>query len=271
MMVEQSDAAGPKSRNHFQAWLFGPFRVRRNGAELVDRGWSRKSARTLLKWFLLNPGRPFTTGELCEVLWTGRAGSDSIKKLHVTLHYLRHILEPDLPRGHDSTFIRTDDSGRYWFDPADSWWTDLGATEWLWSSANARRERADHPGAITILQRLLDYYGQGFLPEELYEDSFAPFRDAQDRKHDETLHALLGLYEATGRRYEALTCAQQILDRDPYSECAMTSLVEAQLEQGNRATAISELDRFVRRLEDDLGIRPSRRILDLRDRMSRPD
>lgn len=266
-MGGESDGSEPASPSHYQAWLFGPFRVRRNGVEIDDTVWSRKSARTLLKWFLLNTRHSFSAAELCEVLWPGARESDSINKLHVALHSLRHILEPDLPRGHVSTFIRTDHTGNYSFDPGDSWWTDVGATEWLWQSARTRRERDDKDGVISVLQRVLGYYGQGFLLEELYDDAFAPFREAQERKHDETLHTLLVLYSETGHRYEVMTCAQQILDRDPYSECAVMALVEVHVEQGNLAAAITELDRFIEKLADDLGVEPSSRLTELRERV----
>jgi DNA-binding SARP family transcriptional activator len=268
-MGARSGRPGPAPLGHFEAWLFGPFRVVHDGVEIADPAWNRKSARTLLKWFLLSPGRPFSGDELRAVLWAGRPRSDTAKNLHVTLHHLRRVLEPESPGRSPSRFIRTDDAGRYWFDSLDRWWTDAGEMESLWRSADASRERGDCDPAIATLEQLLDHYGQGFLPEELYEDAFAPFRDAHDRQHDEALHALLTLYRATDRRYEALTCAQQILDRDPYSECAVMALVDVYLAQGSPATAIAELDRFVQTLNDDLGMRPSRDLIALRDRLSR--
>ncbi|MEU8238204.1 bacterial transcriptional activator domain-containing protein [Actinoplanes missouriensis] len=180
----------------------------------------------------------------------------------MTLHYLRRVLEPDLSSRCPSRFIHTD-AGRYWFDPQDSWWTDVDEMRQLWTPA-----RAADDAAIPALNRLLDYYRQGFLPEELYADAFAGFRDAHSRGHDEALHTLLGLYRDRGRRYETLTCAQQILDRDPYSEPTVTVLVEAHLEQGNRRAAIAELDRFLRVQGEDLGVKPSRHLLALRQRVT---
>jgi len=39
------------------------------------------------------------------------------------------------------------------------------------------------------------------------------------------------------------------------------------LAQGKLAAAVSELDRFVRILNDDLGLQPSRHLIALRERM----
>src|ERR1051326_4215592 len=99
-MHGRSDGPAPAPLGHFQAWLFGPFRVIRGGVEIPDATWGRKGARTLLKWFLVSPGRPFTGAELGEILWPGRPGSDTAKNLHVTLHHLRHVLEPDRWEAH---------------------------------------------------------------------------------------------------------------------------------------------------------------------------
>lgn len=268
-MGRRSDnpANGPVGR--FQAWFFGPFRVLRDGTEIADPAWGRRtSTRTLLKWFLLNPGQSFSTAELCEVLWSGSGGTKKVNDLHVTLHGLRRVLEPGLSGRSPSRFIHTD-SGRYRFDPADRWWTDVEETRRLWTSALGSRDSGAHAAAIASLDRLLDYYSQGFLPEEFYADAFAGFRDIQEQGHDEALRVLLGLYRDTGRRFEVLTCAQRILDRNPYSEFAVTALVEVHLEQGNPATAIAELNRFARIQEDDLGVRPSPHLLCLRDRVRR--
>src|SRR5215216_3673014 len=122
MTVRRSGNPARESPGRFQAWLFGPFRVLRDGAEIADPAWGRTSARTLLKWFLLNPGHTFSAAELCGVLWAGQSVTESLNKLHVTLHHLRHALEPDLPGRRPSSFIRTGDTSRYWFDPVDCWW-----------------------------------------------------------------------------------------------------------------------------------------------------
>jgi DNA-binding SARP family transcriptional activator len=268
-MGQRSDNLASELPGRFQAWCFGPFRVLRDGAEIADPAWGRRtSTRTLLKWFLLNPGEPFGPGELRDVLWPGRDGAKKANDLHVTLHGLRRVLEPGLSGRSPSRFIRTD-AGRYRFDPADRWWTDMQEVGRLWTSALASRDRGDHDEAIASLDRLLGYYSQGFLPEDLYTDAFAGFRDAQEQAHDEALRMLLGLYRDTGRRFEVVTCAQRILDRDGYAEFAVTALVEAHLEQGNLAAAIGELDRFTLVQENDLGVRPSPHLLRLRDRARR--
>jgi DNA-binding SARP family transcriptional activator len=260
-----NQAAG--ARQEYEAWLFGPFRVHRGGAPLGDPRGGRASARTLLKWFLLNPRLEFRDIELSEVLWPGCAGNRA-NRLHVTQHSLRRVLEPELASRQPSRFIRSD-PGRYWFDPADCWWTDLDDVALLSKSACAARRAGNTTPAIASYERLLAYYDQGFLPEEVYQDAFAVFRAAHERGHEEALLQLLRLHRQAGHLYEALTCAMRILDRDPYSEEAATSVVEIHLEQGSLTGAISQLEQFVRTLQEDLGVAPSRELLALRERVRR--
>lgn len=263
---------GPSSetgaRQEYEAWLFGPFRVHRRGLPLEGPRGGRATARTLLKWFLLNPLQEFRDVELVEVLWPGCAASRA-NRLHVTQHSLRRVLEPELASRKPSKFIRVDPNGHYWFDPSDCWWTDVDDVALLSKSACAARRAGNTEAATASYERLLAYYDQGFLPEEVYQDAFASFRAAHERGHEEALLQLLRLHRQAHRLYEALTCAMRILDRDPYSEEAAMSVVEIHLEQGSLTGAISQLEQFVRTLREDLGVAPSPELLALRERVRR--
>lgn len=99
--------------HHFAARFFGPFQISRDGDPIDDAAeLGRTSARTLLKWFLLNEGVRIESPQLNELLWPGRRSRSNPNRLHVTLHYLRHLLEPGLAARQPSTFIRSDGKGR---------------------------------------------------------------------------------------------------------------------------------------------------------------
>ncbi|MFE9020834.1 BTAD domain-containing putative transcriptional regulator [Streptomyces sp. NPDC007808] len=265
----QAGTGGPAGvRKEYEAWLFGPFRVYRAGAPLGDARRGRASARTLLKWFLLNPGQEFRDSELSDVLWPGGSG-DRANRLHVTQHSLRRILEPELATRQPSRFIRSDAGGHYWFDPSGAWWTDADDVAVLSKSACAARRAGDTPAAIAAYERLLAHYDRGFLPEDVYHDAFAPFRAAHERGHEEALLELLRLHRRAGHLYEALTCALRVLDRDPYAEEAATAAVEIHLQQGSLTGAVAQLEQFVRLLREDLGVPPSPALRALWERVRR--
>src|SRR5579883_2352706 len=80
----------------YNAFFFGPFHVTRDEQPLGEPTWRRNKAKTLLKWFLLNPGDLFSVEQLSHVFWPEVAPKIAASNLHVTLHYLRRVLEPDL-------------------------------------------------------------------------------------------------------------------------------------------------------------------------------
>ena len=49
----------------------------------------------------------------------------SHRSLHVTVHSLRYALEPGLPRGQESTFIRRNANNFYSFHMNETWWVDV--------------------------------------------------------------------------------------------------------------------------------------------------
>ncbi|GAB3109654.1 hypothetical protein GCM10027160_08960 [Streptomyces calidiresistens] len=253
-------------RHRYEAHLFGPFQVLRDGTRLGSPTWGRASARTLLKWFLLNPGDKFREGELAQVLWPGRKGGTA-NRLHVTQHSLRRVLQPELCSRQPSAYVRSDACGRCWFDPAGNWWTDVDEVARLTKTARAAQAADRIPEAIGAYERLLAHYERGFLPEEVYLDAFEPFRVAHGRDHDEALRQLLRLNRRGGRHWEALTYALRVLDRDPYAEEAAAAAVEIHLRQGSITAALAQLESVTRALREDLGVPLGPELLALRERV----
>ncbi|KJK43547.1 hypothetical protein UK23_32805 [Lentzea aerocolonigenes] len=251
----------------YEAQFFGPFRVWRDGVPLAELNGGRTGARTLLKWFLLHPEQSVEATRLAALLWPREKSVNCTKKLYVTLHALRRALEPELTGRQPSRFVSVDQDSHYRFDLCGMWRTDVGEVERLWAMARSAAGRDDTAGEIRACERLLDHYRQGFLPEDVYEDAFAPHRSVQDRGHDAALRRLLRLYRGAGLNYEALTTAMEILDRDPYAEVAITALVEVHLDQGNSTVALSRLDSFITTAEEELGVEPSSELLRLHEQI----
>jgi DNA-binding SARP family transcriptional activator len=253
----------------YEAQLFGPFQILRNGKPLNDPALGRTSVRILLTWFLLNPGVHFESAELCELLWPSRRPANRSNRLAVTLHYLRHLLEPELGRRQPSKFIRSDGHGRYWFDYAGCWWTDVLDVERLFAAAKTAETKGDASAAITSYERLLDYYSQTFLPENLFDEVFDSVRAAQDVVHHTAQSRLLRLYLRRGLPHKVLSCALSVQDRDPYAEEAATAIAELNLLQGNTLAARTQLAGYVQTVHRELGVDPSPEVMRLWERVRR--
>ena len=170
----------PKHNARYEASLFGPFRITLNGRPLGEPTWRRNRARTLLKWFLINPSEPFSEEQLCTFFWPDRSREKAANNLHVTLHYLRHVLEPGLAPRCPSTFVRRNERKYYWFDPKDLWWTDVLEVRALSTAAKEARRKGQTANAIALYERSIAYYRLTFLPEDVYEDVFSTHRFEHD-------------------------------------------------------------------------------------------
>lgn len=267
-----AEAATPSNfeRHRYEAHLFGPFQIWRDDNSLERAAaLSRTSTRTLLKWFLLNPGVRIDSSDLCEILWRDPKPRNNPNRLHVTLHYLRHLLEPGLASREPSTYIRSDGKGRYWFDISDCWWTDVLEVERLFAAGKQAEANEDAESAIALYEGLLDYFDLTFLPENLFDEAFDSARTAHDVIHHTAQSRLMSLYLQRGLIHKALPCALTVLDRDPYSEQAAIAIVEVSLLQGNILAARTQLADYLDTVRREIGADPSPAVLQLWERIRR--
>ncbi|HEU5374004.1 MAG TPA: BTAD domain-containing putative transcriptional regulator [Ktedonobacteraceae bacterium] len=253
----------------YKAYLFGPFGVMRDDQLLGEPIWRRNKAKTLLKWFLLNPGKFFSVEQLSKLCWPGVEQAAAVKNLHVTIHYLRHLLEPELKAGQKSTFIRRNRHNFYWFELDESWWIDIFEIEQLSTAAKEAELCGEFLTAIAHYHELSEYYARGFLPEEVYEDAFSPYRRQYDCAHGQTLARLMQLCAQVNMFDDVLTYGLQALALDPYCEFAVKAIINVYLERGNAAGAIRMLDTFQDFLKQELGIEPGEDMLLLREKFLR--
>lgn len=266
----QEDSSSP-SQTHarYKAFFFGPFRVTRDEQPLGEPTWRRNKARALLKWFLLNDGDLFSIEQLSKLFWPESTEKVAVNNLHVTLHYLRRVLEPELAHGEPSSFVRRNRHNYYWFDLRGVWWSDVSEVEYLSACAKETERTGDLAQTIALSNRLLAYYKLGFLPEDIYEDVFSPYRRQHEYAYTRLLERLLQLYIHTEQADEALSSALSLLSVDPYNENAVKAMVHIYLRQGNVTGALRQIDDFHRSLKEDLGIEPEKEVLVLRETILR--
>jgi len=72
--------------------LLGRFAVVVNGAEVDERAWRLRKARTLVKVLALAPGRRLHREQTMELLWPDLTATAAQNNLHQTLHAARRVL-----------------------------------------------------------------------------------------------------------------------------------------------------------------------------------
>ena len=255
----------------YEVHFFGPFRVMRDNQPLGEPVWRRNKAKSLLKWFLLNAGRMFSADQLIKSFWPDMTRASAERNFHVSIHYLRHLLEPDLPSRHESTYIRRNKDNLYWFELDENWWADIFVVRDHYTEAKEAEQHNQRTAAITHYRQIVEYCSLGFLHEDAYEDTFSPYRRHYERIHTEGLERLMSLYTQTDTVDEVLTYAHQALLIDPYCESAVKAIAYAYFRQGNTAGAIHQLDDFQTFMRKDLGMEPGEDILSLRKKIAGPE
>jgi DNA-binding SARP family transcriptional activator len=252
----------------YNVHFFGPFRVIRDNQSVGELVWRRNKAKALLKWFLLNTGRMFSADQLIKCFWPGTGKASAERNFHVAIHYLRHLLEPDLQPRCESKYIHRTKNNFYWFELDETWWADIFEVHHHYTNAKEAEQHGDLPTAILHYRQVVEYCRLGFLHEDAYEDVFSSYRHHYERIYTEVLELLIHLFTQANMVDELLAYAHHALLVDPYCEPAVKAIVYAYFRQGNTSSAIRRLDYFQTFLKEDLGIEPEEDIRSLRKKIA---
>jgi DNA-binding SARP family transcriptional activator len=224
--------------------LLGRFEVWRAGQPIPAAEWRGQKTRDLLKILLLAQGHYLAKDQLSEWLWPGADPQAAGNNLRSAVSDLRRLLEPDLARGRDSTYIQTRHEG-YCFSRPPGVVVDTVAFE--------RAAQAD--GRVALEAALSAYPG-----DLLEEDPYAEWASAERaRLRGLRLDALARVAElclAEGEWSRAVTAAEQGLALDPSRETLWRAVMRAHALHGDRAAALAAFDRCRATLARDLGTDP---------------
>lgn len=251
----------------YRAYLFGPFRLfcgEQSVGELMQR---RNKARMILKWFLLNPGKLGSADEFIELFWPEFPPEKALGNFHVTMHYLRHMLEPALTARQESTFIHRKPNNFYWFQMDEHWWMDTSDLEMLLERARECDLHGDDRRAAYYYRKVASYCQLGFLPEDEGESWLRPYRTRYKHLYSQVLMRLIQIHTHWNEVEDILEYAYQSMLHDPYNETAIRAIIEVHLQQGNVALAQRRLDSFWLSLHKNLGLRPDKELYVLRERI----
>lgn len=193
----------------YRVYLFGAFRLLRDSHPVAEESWKRNKVKTLFKWLVLNAGRPCAADQMIDLFWRDVEERDALRSLYVTIHYLRHLLEPNrLPR-QESRFLLRDHNNFYWLELDDSWWLDLLDVDYWFARAQESERHGDAHKALTCYRHVLHYARQGFLPQDADEPAFEPFRRQFDGLCRQVIERALDLAVQENDQEETLDLAYQ--------------------------------------------------------------
>jgi len=244
----------------YRAYVFGQFRLHYQEKPIKESMWRRNKVKALLKWFLLNPGKSCSADEFIDLFWPDVPLETAFGNLHVTMHCLRHVLEPDLGPREASKFIRRQSNNFYWFDRDETWWTDITEVQHLFDTAKTFDTRQEDVKASFYYRKVVSYCCLGFLPEDESEDWLRSYRHHYEYIYLQVLIRLIQMYQQRDEREEALEYAYLALSLDPYCEPATKAIIDIYFKQDNREMAIRKSEDFRSFLHQELGVEPSKEM-----------
>jgi DNA-binding SARP family transcriptional activator len=231
--------------------MLGSFVVRIGDRDVTEALVGR--SRTVFQYLLL-AGAPVPRDVLIDVCWPEFDVERGRNNLNVAITGIRRAL------GHRQ--IVRHRGGAYRIDPEIDTWVDVAAFTDLLQAAH-RLDGDRGAGAAALYRRAVALYRGELLPEARYCEWVEPRRRFLVHAHLDAVKRLAALCRDEGNLFEAAWAAQLGLLVDDLDE----ELVESWLLTLSDRRANRRLDAALRtysdRLEEELGVRPSDRLLAL--------
>ncbi|MFN8524513.1 MAG: BTAD domain-containing putative transcriptional regulator [Chloroflexota bacterium] len=246
---------------------FGQFTVVRDGRTVPAEQFTRRPALTLLKILLMAYGRQIHREELMELLWPQADPRSSAALLKVVVHSLRHGLEPSLPRGSPSSFIRT--SGPYYaFSTESPHRLDTRDFTKVANQGKVLDAHGQRTEALSAYGRACALYSGDLLEDERYSDWCAMERECLRETLISLLRRMAQLYRDARDLDAAIDCYRRALTAEPTLEDVHRSLMQTLWHAGRRDEALRQYRDCRAVLKRELDVSPAPETEALRHQIS---
>jgi DNA-binding SARP family transcriptional activator len=255
VLVELRRAQPAAGQPTLRIFTLGRLRVETPGGRLSG-DWLDQRAGQLLRYLASERSRIAAADAIAEAIWpqSGPAAANSVRHF---VHVLRDHLEPDRPRGTQSSYVICRRGG---YALADRVWIDADEFE-----AEARRGMAEHAAgdvraAELHLVRAAQLYDGDFLCDEPYAEWALAEREQLRATAGDVLRALADI---RGEGPDAAACLELLADMEPFDTDVQRRLLAAWLRQGRRSRAARHYETFRWRLMREFGEHPGFDLADL--------
>jgi YVTN family beta-propeller protein len=237
--------AGRESTMEFR--ILGPFEVHENG-QLLDVG--RGKQRALLALLLLNLGEVVSTDRLIDALWGEQPPPSALNSVRVYVSHLRKTL------GTERLLTR----GRGYLLAVEPEQVDLACFERLLTEGRAALAAGDVDSAAEVLRAALALW-RGPPLVDLASELFAPTEIARlGQLHLAALEERIDADLALGRHAELVSELEALVRNNPLREQLVARLMLALYRSGRQAEALETYRQTRRRLVEELGLEPGRKL-----------
>ncbi len=249
--------------NALRIGLFGKFDVCCNGEPI--EGLEGRKVQELLAFLLLQRSRAHSREYLAEMLWGQRAPAQSRKYLRQTLWQVHSALAAHGQDAGNESPLLVDDE---WvsFNQRCELWLDVAVFEAAYDHAQGiAGSDLDGERAGGLRQAVQLYSGD--LLQGCYEDWCLFERERLQNMYLGMLDKLVVFCEVNGEYEEGLAFGSQVLRVDRARERTHRQMMRLYCLARNRTDALRQYERCVEALREELDVMPSRRTLDLVERI----
>ncbi len=235
--------------------LLGPFAVTYGGQVVAE--FRTRSVQALLAYLAVEEtgSRPRQRDTVAELLWPGYPPGSARKNLRQTLYELGRLL-PEVA-------TRTGPPAPFTLASRDTLQIN---PDCHFELDTATFTRLVQEGSVDALKSAVDLYRGDFLEDFVLPDSAdfetwsAAWRGRFQRQALETMDRLAGIALRQHDYAEAESYARRQLALDNLRETAVGQLMQALVGQGQRSAALIAYDEVRQRLDEELGVEPTRAL-----------
>jgi DNA-binding SARP family transcriptional activator len=246
----------------FNVRLFGKFSVQRNDCEIES--FPSAKAKELFCYLLLHRDRSHSREVLASLLSGDCATSQSKKYFRQTLWQLQQALHGHAPR-HSDRLLRVDDESLR-LDSQPSLWLDTAVFEQAFVPVRGVAGEQVSEKQARALQDAVSLY-KGDLLEGYYQDWCLFQRERLQNIYTAMLDKLMGYCEVHRKFEVGIAHGELLLRQDQARERTYYRLIRLHYLAGDRAGALRQFQRCETALQKELGVLPSRRTLELYNRV----
>jgi len=242
---------GRPGASELRVEMLGTFRARVDGRDVTEALVGR--SRAVFQYLLLAAG-PVPRDVLIDVCWPEFDVERGRNNLNVAITGIRRAL--------GSREVVRHSGGAYRIDPALDVWLDVDTFTELVQAAH--RLDADHGDGVTgLYRRAVALYRGELLPESRYCEWLEPRRRFLAHAHLDAVKRLAACCRTEGNLYEAAWAAQLGLLVDDLDEELVESWLQTLADRRANRQLHAVLQTYSDRLEEELGVAPSDRLLAL--------
>ncbi len=266
--VERVDSP-QATKNVLQIFTMGHFHVKYNDRVISEDSGKSYKIWKLFNYFLTFKDKLVPAEMIMETLWPDKHISNPQHNLSNLVYRLRQVLNCGGSRGGgigEKECYIVFKQGSYVFNKNADYWLDTEEFEKL--CLKARSLAGDNPQeAIELYEEGLSLYMGEYLPALAYEDWVSSARKYYHRLYLKSVLDLSELLQKMGNYSEMENILERALQQEPFEEELHINFLEALIEQGKYSKVKSHYEEVVSLFQRELGVKPSRELSDLYERI----